>query len=315
MSWYEINVKTSENCTDAVSNIFYRMGANGVQIINPNDPDLNGSASGLWDFFDPQNIKLDFDGVLITGYLDIETEKDLENTMINLSQHVADLTSFGLDPGLAQVTYKPVYPEDWENEWKKYFKPFRLGKNIVVKPTWEKFDVLDSDVVIEIDPGNAFGSGTHETTSLCIEALERHIKKGDDVIDIGCGSGILTIAAGLLGAQNVIGIDIDSVAVKTTKLNVEQNKLSHMTDVRQGDLLAVVDSKADIVVANIIAEIILILADDVQKVMKPDGLFIASGIIVNKLDEVVLKIKKCQMEIVETIVKGEWAVVVSRPIK
>lgn len=311
MSWYEISVKTTEMCIDAVSSLFIRRGANGVQIVNPNDPDFQGSASGLWDFFEPENNMLDFDGVLVTAYLDVEDDK-IEHLCADIQSEVVSFKEFGLDTGLGIVVFKSIRPEDWENEWKKYFKPFRLGKNMVVKPSWEQFDVKEGDIVIEIDPGNAFGSGTHETTSLCIESLEKYIKAGDSIIDVGCGSGILGIAAGLLGAGDVLGVDIDPVAVKTAKENVKINNLSDMTTIKQGNLIEVVEKPADIVVANIIAEIIVHLVEDVHTVMKPEGLFIASGIITSKVAWVEENLVQAGYTIIETIIKGEWAVIVSR---
>lgn len=311
MSWYEINIKTSEMCIEAATNLFIRRGANGVQILDPNDPDLQGNASGQWDFFEPENNTLDFEGVLVTAYLDVEPEQ-IESLCADIQSELLSFKAFGLDPGLGVVTYKSVRPEDWENEWKKYFKPFRLGKNMVVKPTWETFDVKEDDIVIEIDPGNAFGSGTHETTSLCIELLEKYMEKDNSVIDVGCGSGILGIAAGLLGAGSVFGVDIDHVAVKTARANVEQNNLSHITTVEQGNLIDVIKAPADIVVANIIAEIIVMLMKDVHTVMKPDGLFIASGIITTKVEWVEENLREAGYTIVETVVKGEWAVIVSK---
>lgn len=309
MAWYEISIKTSIMSIDAVSNLFYSQGAKGVQITNPKDPDMDGNSSGLWDFFDPQNIELDFEGALVTAYLD---QDDILATVKILKDKVTGLQEFGLDPGLAEIDYKIVYQEDWENEWKKYFKPFRLGNKMVVKPSWESFEVSEGDIVIEIDPGNAFGSGTHETTSLCIEMIEKYIDESYTIIDVGCGSGILSIAAGLLGAKSVIGVDIDPVAVKTAIENVKLNHLEDRTDIRQGDLISVITEKSEMVVANIIAEVIIELVDDIDKVLKPQALFISSGIILSKVDAVRKKLENTGFKIVEIIEKGEWAVVVSR---
>ncbi|MBE0449805.1 MAG: 50S ribosomal protein L11 methyltransferase [Clostridia bacterium] len=309
MAWYEISIKTSIMSIDAVSNIFYSEGAKGVQITNPKDPDMDGNSSGFWDFFDPQNIKLDFDGALVTAYLDRD---DITATIQVLKDKVIGLQSFGLDPGLAEIDYKIVYQEDWENEWKKYFKPFRLGNKIVIKPSWESFDVREGDIVIEIDPGNAFGSGTHETTSLCIEMIEKYIDESYTIVDVGCGSGILSIAAGLLGAKAVIGVDIDPVAVKTAAQNVELNHLKDITDIRQGDLISVITEKSEMVVANIIAEVIIELVDDIDSILKPEALFIASGIILSKIESVKNKLEISGFSIVEIVEKGDWAVVVSR---
>lgn len=311
MAWYEINVKTTVMSIDAVSQIFYQLGAAGVQILNPNDPDLSGNSSGLWDFFDPENITLDFDGALVTAYLERDS---IEDTIMVLKNKVLGLADFGLDPGLAEIDFKIVHQEDWENEWKKYFKPIRLGKNMVVKPSWELYDAKEDDIVIEIDPGNAFGSGTHETTSLCIEMIEKYLKPFDRVVDVGCGSGILSIAAGLLGAKSVLGVDIDRVAVKTAVENVRLNQLEDKVEIKKGDLLNVVDLQADLVVANIIAEVIILLADDVNQVVKANGFFIASGIIKSKVEEVELKLESVGLKLIETIIKGEWAVIVAQKV-
>lgn len=312
MSWYEVNVNTTAVCIEAVSNLFTRHGAGGVQIVNPDDPDLKGSASGTWDFFEPDNTQLDFEGVMVTAYLDREPEA-IEATVTALKEEIGRFQTYGLDPGAFSVSYKEVHSEDWENEWKKYFKPFRLGKHMVVKPSWEHFEAEPDDIIIEIDPGNAFGSGTHETTSMCIETLERFLNKGDSVIDVGCGSGILSIAAGLLGAGTVTGIDIDPTAVRTARENVTHNGLSEKTAILEGDLIDKIDAPADIVVANIIAEIIVNLVDDVKTVLKEGALFVASGIITDKIELVTNKLKASGFEVLEVIEKGEWAVVVSRP--
>ena len=312
MSWYEINVKTSEAAIDAVTNLLYGYGATGVMINNPNDEDFTNQEMGKWDYYDPQNLQLDFDGVLITGYFD---DCNIEEVASNLKESIENLLEFDIPIGLNEVSQKAIYASDWENEWKKYFKPFRLGNRIVIKPSWETFETKEDDLVIEIDPGNAFGSGTHETTSMCIEMIEKYMKPSDTVIDVGCGSGILAIAAGKLGAKEIIAVDIDENAVNTARENLRLNGLSERSDVRHGDLIKVVPEKAELVVANIIADIIVRLSDDVESIMKPDALFVSSGLILDKVDWVIEELKKRQFEIVEVMKKGEWAVVVSRKVK
>lgn len=312
MSWYEINVKTSEAAIDAVTNLLYGYGATGVMINNPNDEDFTDQEMGKWDYYDPQNLKLDFEGVLITGYFD---DCDIDEVASNLKESIENLLDFDIPIGLNEVSHKAIYASDWENEWKKYFKPFRLGNRIVIKPSWETFETKEDDLVIEIDPGNAFGSGTHETTSMCIEMIEKYMRPSDTVIDVGCGSGILAIAAGKLGAKEIIAVDIDENAVNTARENLRLNSLSERSDVRHGDLIKVVPEKAELVVANIIADIIVRLSDDVESIMKPDALFVSSGLILDKVDWVIEELKKRQFEIVEVMKKGEWAVVVSRKVK
>lgn len=309
MSWYEVKIKTSEMAIEAVSNILCEAGAGGVMILDPNDPDFHNQDQGKWDYYDPQNIKLDFEGVLVTGYIEKE---DITESILEIEQRISELGGFGLDAGLGEVSYSTVNPQDWENEWKKYFKPFRLGDHMVVKPSWETFEEKEGDIIIEIDPGNAFGSGTHETTSMCIEMIEKYMKSTDTVIDVGCGSGILSIAAGLLGAKEVIAVDIDENAVRTAKENLAHNGLEAVSSVRHGDLVSVISERGDLVVANIIAEIIVMLVDDIDKVLKPNAYFIASGIILSRISMVTDKLRESGFEVLEVIEKGEWAVVVSK---
>ncbi|MCA0384039.1 MAG: 50S ribosomal protein L11 methyltransferase [Firmicutes bacterium] len=309
MKYFEIHIKTSVAAIDAVTNILYNFGSTGVMINNPLDEDFTNQEEGKWDYYDPQNLTLDFEGALLTGYFE---EIDPIQTCEEIKESIAALATFDIDTGLAEIDYKEIFPSDWENEWKKYFKPFRLGNHIVIKPTWETFETLPDDLVIEIDPGNAFGSGTHETTSMCIEMIEKYMKTTDTVVDVGCGSGILAIAAGKLGSKSIIAVDIDENAVNTAKENVALNGLTEVTDVRHGDLISVISEKADLVVANIIADIIVKLSDDIDKILKPDALFISSGLIMNKVDWVIEELALRQFEIIEVMKKGEWAVVVSK---
>ena len=309
MKYFEFHIKTSVAAIDAVTNILYNFGSTGVMINNPLDEDFTNQEEGKWDYYDPQNLTLDFEGALLTGYFE---EIDPIQTCEEIKESIAALATFDIDTGLAEIDYKEIFPSDWENEWKKYFKPFRLGNHIVIKPTWETFETLPDDLVIEIDPGNAFGSGTHETTSMCIEMIEKYMKTTDTVVDVGCGSGILAIAAGKLGSKSIIAVDIDENAVNTAKENVALNGLTEVTDVRHGDLISVISEKADLVVANIIADIIVKLSDDIDKILKPDALFISSGLIMNKVDWVIEELALRQFEIIEVMKKGEWAVVVSK---
>jgi ribosomal protein L11 methyltransferase len=309
MRWYEIHIKTSIEAIDAVTNLLYSYGATGVMINNPDDADFTNQEEGKWDYYDPQNLKLDFEGALLTGYFE---DIDVDATLSDMKESLEGLRAFDIDPGLAEIDYKEIFASDWENEWKKYFKPFRLGNHIVVKPSWETFDILPDDLVIEIDPGNAFGSGTHETTSMCIEMIEKYMKKSDTVVDVGCGSGILAIAAGKLGSEHIIAVDIDENAVVTARENVALNGLTAFTDVRHGDLITVIPEKADLVVANIIADVIVKLSDDIDQILKPDAIFISSGLIMTKVDWVIEELIKRNFDIIEVVKKGEWAVVVSK---
>lgn len=194
----------------------------------------------------------------------------------------------------------------------KILQPTKIGQRIVVKPTWEDYKRENGELIIELDPGMAFGTGTHETTSMCIRELEKYVNADSKVFDIGCGSGILAIAAAKLGAKEVLAVDLDEVAVKVSKENVEENNVSDSVEVRHGNLMDVVKDRADVVVANIIADIIKILAKDVHNFMKKDAVFISSGIILDKVDEVKESLIENGFEIIDIKKLGEWSAIVSK---
>ena len=217
----------------------------------------------------------------------------------------------GLDLGEAKVEHEKMHEEDWANTWKQYYKPSKVGEKIVVKPIWEDYEAKDGELVVDLDPGMAFGTGTHETTRMCIQALERYVKEESTVFDVGCGSGILAIAAAKLGAKLAVGVDLDPVAVESSIENVGYNNLKNI-EILHGNLVEVIDGKADIVVANILAEIICILTDDVKRVLKGGGVFITSGIIHDRVDMVCEKLEATGFEVIEKNRDGEWNCIVAK---
>ena len=202
--------------------------------------------------------------------------------------------------------------QDWLYKWQEYFKPTKVSDRIVVKPTWEKYEAKEDELVVEIDPGMAFGTGTHETTSMCIEALEKYLGAEQTVLDVGCGSGILSIAAARLGAKAALGIEIDSDAVEIAKCNVDLNGLSSQIRIQYGDLTKGVDYKADIVVANLMADLVIMLSADVSKHLKPNGIYISSGILNEKEEIVSVAIRNAGFEIIEVLHKNDWCAIVAR---
>ena len=169
--------------------------------------------------------------------------------------------------------------EDWINNWKKYFKPMPVGEKLLIRPVWEDAEDSDGRIILDLEPGLAFGTGTHETTRLCMELIEKYIKPEDRFLDVGCGSGILSVAALLLGASSAVGVDIDRLAIKTAVENAEINKLSHRFTGICGDLTQQIFGKYNIIAANIVADIIITLSEDVSVYMNPDSVYIISGII------------------------------------
>jgi ribosomal protein L11 methyltransferase len=201
--------------------------------------------------------------------------------------------------------------EDWRNNWKKYFNPTPIGEKILIRPSWRDDYDPQGRVVLNIDPGLAFGTGNHETTRLCLETIEKYLKKGDKVLDVGCGSGILAIASLLLGADSAVGVDIDQTAVRTAVENAQINKVADRFTVICGDLTEKVEGKYDLVVANIVADAIMFLSKGVKEFMKPDTVYIMSGIIDTRGDEVAQAIST-DFNIIERYEDNGWVCLVAK---
>ena len=199
-----------------------------------------------------------------------------------------------------------MHEQDWAEDGKKYYKPFRAGERLVIKPSWEPYEEKEGDLVLELDPGMAFGTGTHETTFMCMEQLEKYVKPGCKAIDVGCGSGILGLAAAKLGAGDVLAIDLDELAVKVAKENTEKNHLTDRVRVVHGDLLKQREEQADVIVANIIADVICALCGPVKRHLLPGGVFICSGIIREREDDVQCALAEAGYTVCNRLAKGEW---------
>ena len=311
MKWIEVKIKTTTEAIETVSGILYDVGVGGVVIEDPSDLIFSEGDAGDWDYVDEALLQNVLEGAIVKGYL--PESVDLIDKIEWIRQSVEMIPQYNLDKGLGEVTTTEVYEEDWAHTWKKYYKPMKIGDRIVVKPTWESYISQEEEIIVELDPGMAFGTGTHETTMMCVQNLEKYVTPNSLVFDIGCGSGILSITAAKLGARKVVGIDLDEVAVKVSKKNVEDNHVTGQVEIKRGNLLDTLHERADIVVANIIADVIIILADDIKKFLKKDSVFIASGIILDKIDEVTAALKKNGLQILQIETMGEWTAIVSKP--
>lgn len=310
-NWIEVTIKTTTEAVEAITNILYEQGAGGAVIEDPKDFLFQKKNELDWDYVEEEVFKKnEEEDVLIKTY--VSEEKNVMEFVEIIKQKVLGLRDFGIDIGEGSVSLDQVNEADWANAWKAYYKPTKVGQRVVVKPTWEDYDMQEGDLIIELDPGMAFGTGTHETTSMCIRELEKYVNKDSKVFDIGCGSGILAIAAAKLGAKEVVAVDLDEVAVKVAKENVLENKVEENVSVMHGNLTDVIKDKADVIVVNIIADIIKILAKDVQNFMKEDAIFISSGIILDKVEEVKESLIENGFEIVEVQKLGEWSAIVSK---
>jgi ribosomal protein L11 methyltransferase len=307
MKWAEITVHTTQEATEAVAHIFATVGATGVIIEDPQLVEQYRN-SGCWDYCD---LPVSEDTMVrVIGYLPMLS--DWANALEEIRRRVDELDECGLDKGSGEITWTDIAEEDWATGWKKYYHPVRVGHRLVIKPSWEEFASEPQDLIIELDPGMAFGTGTHATTTLCMEAIETYLKPGMSVVDVGTGSGVLAVAAAKLGASSVLAIDLDPVAVKAAQENVVMNDAQNLVRVLHGDLLQRVTEPADMVVANIIANVIIGMAADVPKIMKPQGLFIASGIIDERLAEVKEAIAHAGLHTLLVQQKNGWSAIIAR---
>ena len=308
-SWIEVRVITKSEALEPVSGIFYSLDCKGVAIEDPED--ILGREQGplTWDFADINVLEHKGKVAVVKAYF--AEEDNIEEILGYVNEKLVELKEMGIDLGEAKVEHEKMYEEDWANTWKQYYKPSKVGEKIVVKPIWEEYEEKEGELVVNLDPGMAFGTGTHETTRMCIQALEKYVKEESTVFDVGCGSGILAIAAAKLGAKLAVGVDLDPVAVESSIENVGYNNLNNI-EILHGNLVEVIDGKADIVVANILAEIICILTDDVKRVMKDGGVFITSGIIHDRVDMVCEKLEATGFEVIEKNRDGEWNCIVAK---
>ena len=308
-TWIEVRVITKSEALEPVSGIFYSLDCKGVAIEDPED--ILGREQGplTWDFADINVLEHKGKVAVVKAYF--AEEDNIEEILGYVNEKLVELKEMGIDLGEAKVEHEKMYEEDWANTWKQYYKPSKVGEKIVVKPIWEEYEEKEGELVVNLDPGMAFGTGTHETTRMCIQALEKYVKEESTVFDVGCGSGILAIAAAKLGAKLAVGVDLDPVAVESSIENVGYNNLNNI-EILHGNLVEVIDGKADIVVENILAEIICILTDDVKRVMKDGGVFITSGIIHDRVDMVCEKLEATGFEVIEKNRDGEWNCIVAK---
>ncbi|MDD7183170.1 50S ribosomal protein L11 methyltransferase [Peptostreptococcus porci] len=311
-NWVEIKIKTTTEAVEAITNILFENGAQGAMIEDPKDFLFQKAHEYDWDYIEEDVFNTDDENVYIKTY--ISEENDVVTFIESIKIRISELRNFGIDIGAGEIFTDNVNEEDWANNWKKYYKPTKIGNSIVIKPEWEEYSPSEGDLVIHMDPGMAFGTGNHETTSMCIENLEKYVSEKSTVFDIGCGSGILGIVASKLGAKKVVGIDIDEMAVKVANENIQKNNVQDIMTAIAGNMTDKIEegAKADIVVANIIADIIMKMSVDVRKLLKDDGIFISSGIILAKVDEVLENLKDNGFEVVDVIKKGEWSCVIAK---
>ncbi|MFJ7754981.1 50S ribosomal protein L11 methyltransferase [Peribacillus muralis] len=310
MKWSEFAIQTTNEAVEPVSNILHEAGASGVVIEDPLEL-VKERENVFGEIYHLNPDDYPDEGVMIKAYLPVNSF--LGETVDAIKESINNLLLFDIDLGKNIVSISEVNEEEWATAWKKYYNPVKISERFTIVPTWEEYTPVSSDeLIIELDPGMAFGTGTHPTTVMCIQALERTVNPGDLVVDVGTGSGVLSIAAALLEAKRIQSLDLDEVAVQSATQNVELNNVQDRVSVSQGNLLDGVDEQADVVVANILAEVIMRFTDDVAKVVKPGGHFIASGIIQPKKQDVKDAITASGFTIEETILMEDWVALIAK---
>lgn len=312
MNWVEISIKTTHEGADVMAQALYEVGVQGVVIEDPSDISAFIKDNMDWELIDESLLRNLDEQVTLKGYLpnDAEFHDKLQYVKERINWLMGQ--DLGFDLGSGQLVLTSMHEEDWANNWKKYFKPVKVSERIVVKPTWEEYHPQKGEMVLDMDPGMAFGTGTHQTTILCIQALERFVFPGCCVLDIGCGTGILAIASLLLGAQHAVAVDIDPNAVRIARDNAVQNGVFSRMDVVQGNLLDRVEGKYDLVIANIIADAVIELSSCVKHYLNKGGVFVASGIILDRLDDVLEALKREDFRDIEYRTLDDWVVVVAK---
>ncbi|MEG9297226.1 50S ribosomal protein L11 methyltransferase [Mangrovibacillus sp. Mu-81] len=310
MKWSEISILTSNEAIEPVSHILHESGASGVVIEDPFDlikerEDMFGEIYQL----NPEDYPSE--GVLVKAYLPVNSF--LGETVEEIKEGITNLVTYDIDIGENKVEISEVNEEEWATAWKKYYHPVKISDKFTIVPTWEDYTPVHSDeLIIELDPGMAFGTGTHPTTVMCIQALERTVKPDDSVIDVGTGSGVLSIAAAMLAADEVRAYDLDEVAVRSARLNVKLNKVQNRVTIDQNNLLNGITGQADVIVANILAEIILRFTVDAFELVKPGGSFITSGIIGPKKEQVKDALEAAGFLIEEVMVMEDWVAIIAK---
>ncbi|MCE7786761.1 50S ribosomal protein L11 methyltransferase [Staphylococcus xylosus] len=310
MNWTEVSISINHEASSIISDILEDFGSNGVVIEDSKDleqafEDKFGEIYALNANDYPKK------GVRIKAYFnEIKYTEKFKSELINTIEQVTSL-----DLSLFEYEEQTLREQDWENEWKNYFHPFRASEKFTIVPSWETYQKeVESELCIELDPGMAFGTGDHPTTSMCLKAIETYVKPSDSVIDVGTGSGILSIAAHLLGVKRIKALDVDEMAVRVAKENFEKNNCDHAIEATTGNLLKEETEKFDVVIANILAHIIEEMIDHAYNTLNKDGYFITSGIIEEKHEAIVEHMENTGFKVLSINHENSWVCIIGQKV-
>ncbi len=323
MKYIEFKVHASRQGIEQVTALFMARGIDSVSINDPADIDdvLDKKKGYEWDYVeDSLKEELEMEPTISAYFEDnIENHDRIQQLKLDImmlkSRELEGIYGWDVDFGRLYAEDILVDDEEWKDKWKENFKPVKVTERLVIKPTWEDYDKAEDEIILQIDPGMAFGTGTHETTSLCLKMMEKYLGKNPvdkKVLDVGCGSGILSIAAALMGCEEVVGIDIDEDAVKVAEENVRLNEVSGKVRILQGDLAKGLDFKADLIIANLMADLVIMLSENAMEHLEKGGIFISSGILSDKEKLVLNVLENAGFDIIEVAEDGEWCAIAAR---
>lgn len=321
MDWIKVSIYTTSEGIEPLSGRLYQLGITGLEIEDEKDfKDFLENNKQYWDYVDDDLIKEKEGETEVIAYVsDNAAGHEMLMAIRNTVSELKQLDEDG-EFGRLEIEINNMCEEDWANNWKKYFHPLNVGEKILIKPEWEETENPEGRVVFSVNPGMSFGTGSHYTTQLCIENLEKFINNDTKVLDLGCGSGILSIISLLLGAESAFAVDIDPNAVDIAYQNAERNNIDKSKyTVKAGDIITntalqeeIAKDKYDVVVANIVADVIIALAPKAKEYMKDGGVFITSGIIEDRIDDVKEALEKCGFKIESIKQRKDWASIVCR---
>ncbi|EMF0043405.1 MAG: 50S ribosomal protein L11 methyltransferase [Enterococcus hirae] len=312
MKWNEVKVETASEAVEAVANILMEAGASGVAIEDALDVE-NFKSDQYGEILNKEDFTSLTECALVMAYFP-ETIF-LPEILPFIKDRVAQLPEFGLAIGKNIITVSEVEESNWATAWKKYYHPVRITRMLTIVPSWEAYQTSDPlEKIITLDPGMAFGTGTHPTTSLTLQALETVLRGGETLLDVGTGSGVLSIAAKYLGAKEVYAYDLDEVAVRAAKENMDMNEVAKDVHVAANDLLNGITIESDVIVANILADIILLMIPDAWRLLKQTGRLIVSGIIEEKKQMVIDAMKEQGFVVDQIFQQKDWyAIILKKP--
>lgn len=321
MEWIEVKIYTTTEGVEPLTAMLLETGVTGIQVEDDDElKEFVTTSSTYWDYVDEELLNKEKEDTRVTVYVsDNPYGMDI---LMSIKEGLSRLKTTDIGLNLGKLTYEltNTNDEDWLNKWKEFYKPFNVGEKLLVKPEWETVENPENRIIFNINPGHVFGTGMHQTTQLCMLNLEKYITDESEVLDLGCGSGILSIIALLLGAKHANAIDIDANATKTAYENAALNGIGKdKYYVTSGNIIDNKDiqdefgyEKYDVIVANIIADVIIAMAPIVKKAIKKDGIFISSGIIKDRVEDVHTALIENGFEIIDTKFKDEWVSVTAK---